>query len=343
MGAMKSEERYNVLVALGNHLREDVDGFLAATVKRTALHNPWFTEANQQQAITAIVEQMLNREQLSAWWNEYVITEPVRQYRVGLVLAGNLPLVGFHDLLCVFASGHQSVVKLSDKDPYLLPAVLRALRQIDPRTEAYFRVEKKLKDFDAVIATGSNNSARYFESYFGKYPHIIRRNRNGVAVLDGEESSEELLALGRDVFDYFGLGCRNVAKLYVPKGYNFHPLLEALHEYRQIVNHTKYKNNFDYNYALYLLNNVSYEANGCIILTENPSLQSPISCLHYEYYDELATLETQLQGMQEQIQLVVSRNFFSNLPVFAFGAAQQPSLSDYADGVDTMNFLLELS
>lgn len=343
MSTMKATARFKALVQLGEQVRADEDGFLAATIKRTAMHNPWFTEENQRQAIDAITEQMLNPDKLRAWWDKYAITEPVQQHRIGLVLAGNLPLVGFHDVLCVFASGHQAVIKLSEKDPYLLPAMLRSLKQVAPDAEQYFSTVEKLSDFDAVIATGSNNSARYFEAYFGRYPHIIRRNRNGIAVLTGEESPEELLALGRDVFDYFGLGCRNVAKLYLPEGYQFEPLLEALHQYRTIVNHTKYKNNFDYNYALYVLNKVAYQANGCVILTENPSLQSPISCLHYEYYSDLAALEANLQQKQDQIQLVVSKHDFSGVPVFPFGEAQQPALDDYADGVDTMAFLLTLS
>ena len=343
MSTMKATARFKALVQLGEQLRADEDGYLAATIKRTAMHNPWFTEENQRQAIDAITEQMLNPDKLRAWWDKYAITEPVQQQRIGLVLAGNLPLVGFHDVLCVFASGHHAVIKLSEKDPYLLPAVLRSLKQVAPDAEQYFSMVEKLSDFDAVIATGSNNSARYFEAYFGRYPHIIRRNRNGIAVLTGEESPEELIALGRDIFDYFGLGCRNVAKLYLPEGYQFEPLLEALHEYRTIVNHTKYKNNFDYNYALYVLNKVAYQANGCVILTENPSLQSPISCLHYECYSDLVALEANLQQKQDQIQLVVSKHDFSGVPVFPFGEAQQPALDDYADGVDTMAFLLTLS
>lgn len=343
MAMLNTEKRYELLVALGKHLRADEDGYLAATIKRTALHNPWLTEENQRQALGAIIDHMLEPETLQQWWSGYALTEPVKQQKVGLVLAGNLPLVGFHDVLCVFASGHQSIIKLSEKDPYLLPAVLRAMKQLNPDSAEHFQLVEKLKGFDAVIATGSNNSARYFEAYFGSYPHVIRRNRNGLAVLTGEESPEELLALGHDIFDYFGLGCRNVAKLYVPKDYNFEPLLVALHEYRQIVNHTKYKNNFDYNYALYVLNKVPYQANGCVILTENPSLQSPIACLHYEHYDDLDALGEQLRNIKEEVQLVVSKREISGMPVFSFGQAQQPGLSDYADGVDTMDFLLQLS
>lgn len=343
MDMMNKEERFAVLVKLGEQLREGEDEFLAASIKRTSLHNPWLTKANQQQAIAAIAEQMLTVEKMEAWLADYELPTTTNAQWVGLVMAGNLPLVGFHDLLCVFMSGHQARIKLSDKDPYLLPALLRILRLIDPRTENYFSVVEKLADFTVVIATGSNNSARYFKEYFSKYPHIIRRNRNAVAVLTGEETTEELQALGHDIFDYFGLGCRNVSKLYLPKGYDFRHLLETLHEHRHIVNHVKYKNNFDYNYALYILNKVQYESNGCVLLTENTSLQSPIATLHYEYYTDENVLRDELINLKEEIQLVISNLLFSEVSTYAFGQAQRPALSDYADGVDTMAFLLKLA
>lgn len=339
---MDKQERITALVRLGDHLRTGQDDFLGASIKRTALHNGWLTEDNQRQAIEAIAGKMLTQEALDHWLANYRIPEANTPHTVGLVMAGNLPLVGFHDLLCVFASGHRAQIKLSDKDPYLLPALLRALRLIDARTERYFQVAERLSDFDVVIATGSNNSARYFGEYFARYPHIIRRNRNAVAVLTGNETPEELAALGHDVFDYFGLGCRNVAKLYVPENYDFEPLLEALHEFRAIVRNNKYKNNFDYNYALYMLNSVVYKGNGCVLLTENTSLQSPIAGLHYEFYDDRQALAEALRQRSEEIQLIVSHLAFPDLPVFPFGAAQQPGLADYADGVDTMEFLLNL-
>lgn len=337
---MNLNERKSALVALGQYLLSD-DEYLQAVVKRTSLHNAWFTEDFQQKAIRAIAQEMLDETKLEAWLSAYAIADGQEVKKVGLVLAGNLPLVGFNDVMCVFASGHKAVIKQSDKDPYLLPALLRALKQIDARTADYFETVERLSGFDAVIATGSNNTARYFESYFGKYPNIIRKNRNGLAVLTGQETKEELVAFGNDVFDYFGLGCRNVSKLYVPKGYNFEPLLEALHEYRRLVTHTKYKNNFDYQYAIYILNKVELKANGCVLMTENKALQSPIACLHYEYYEDATSLEQELKAQRTSIQLVVSRLAFDGLPVFALGGAQQPSLSDYADGVDTMQFLLE--
>ena len=341
MEKMTLKERKSALIKLGEYLRRE-DDYLNAIIKQASLNNAWFTEDAQRQAIDAIARQMLDAEKLEKWLLVYHIPDTPNQKTLGLVMAGNLPLVGFHDLLCVFISGHKAMIKLSDKDPYLLPAILKALKEIDERTASYFDIVERLKGFEAVIATGSNNTARYFEAYFGKYPHIIRKNRNGIAVFDGKETKEELLAFGRDYFDYFGLGCRNVSKIYVPKGFDFNPLLEALHEYRAIVRHTKYKNNFDYQYALYILNKVELKANGCVLMTENRAIQSPIACLHYEYYENMDQLSTELQSKLEEIQLIVSRMTIKELPVFPFGEAQKPALSDYADGVDTVEFLLSI-
>ena len=263
--------------------------------------------------------------------------------RVGLVLAGNIPLVGFHDILCVFVAGHQSVIKLSDKDPFLLPMLLDFLKEIDAQTAAYFSTTtERLGGFDAVIATGSNNSARYFEAYFGKYPNIIRKNRNAVGILRGTETAEELRLLGNDILQYFGLGCRNVSKLYLPKGYNFTLLLETLHERNDIVLHDKYKNNFDYNFTLLILNKIKYESNGCLLMREAEEIASPISMVYYEFYDDLKGLSKTLQAKKEEIQLVVASSPIENLKTFNFGEAQKPSLSDYADGVDTLQFLINL-
>ena len=341
MEKMMLKERKLALIKLGEYLQRD-DDYLNAIIRRSSLNNAWFTENAQRQAIDAIATQMLEKQKLEKWLADYEIPDAPNQKILGLVMAGNLPLVGFHDLLCVFISGHKAMIKLSDKDPYLLPAILKALGEIDERTASYFDIVERLKGFEAVIATGSNNTARYFEAYFGKYPNIIRKNRNGIAVFDGKETAAELLAFGRDYLDYFGLGCRNVSKIYVPKNFDFDPLLEALHEYRTVVRHTKYKNNFDYQYALYILNKVELKANGCVLMTENKAIQSPIACLHYEYYEDVDQLSTELQLRLEEIQLIVSRLDFKGLPVFPFGEAQKPALSDYADGVDTIKFLLSI-
>lgn len=338
---MTLTERMDALVKLGAHLRGE-DEFLDALMHRSQFHNQWFTIDNQKLAVQAIADYFLNAQKLEQWLAHYHIDDNIQPQTVGLVLAGNIPLVGFHDVLCVFAAGHRAQIKLSDKDQYLLPYLLQLLARYDGRSQAYFDIVPNLKGFDAVIATGSNNSARYFEAYFGKVPHIIRKNRNAIAVLTGDESQEDLKQLSEDVFQYFGLGCRNVSKIYVPRQYDFTPLLEALHEHREIILNTKYKNNFDYNYALYILNRMTHLANGCIILTEHSSLQSRIAGLHYEYYDNLEQMEAEIAARAEEIQCVVARDNVLKSSTLSFGKAQRPELWDYADGVDTMQFLLSL-
>ena len=372
---MHLQERINVLVALGKRLNDLDDDRIATAIRRTSNQNSWFTADNQRLALTEIRDHFLNKNALEKWISAYKIreneqntegvvfelktrneasdgtlnavdslqTSNVKRQTIGLVLAGNIPLVGFHDILCVFVAGHKAVVKLSDKDPFLLPMLLEFLKEIDDRAAAYFSTTtERLSGFDAVIATGSNNSARYFEAYFGKYPHIIRKNRNAVAILRGSETVDELRLLGNDIFQYFGLGCRNVSKLYLPKGYNFTLLLETLHERNDIVLHDKYKNNFDYNFTLLILNKIKYESNGCVLMRETMDIASPISVVYYEFYDNLKDLKTTLQAKSEEIQLVVSALPLENMKTFNFGEAQKPSLVDYADGVDTMQFLIEV-
>lgn len=337
---MTLSERIEVLGQLGDHLLGK-DEYLEAVMKRTAFHNGWFTEDSQQEAIRELAVQMLNRDRLREWLSRYQLAESSPK-KVGIVMAGNIPLVGFHDWLCVFVSGHQAQVKLSEKDPFLFPYLMKILERLDERTLAYTEVTERLHGFEAVIATGSNNSARYFEAYFSKYPNIIRKNRNGVAVLTGDETLEELRALGKDIFRYYGLGCRNVAKLYVPKGYDFDPLLEALHEYREVVLNTKYKNNFDYNYALFVLNKIEIKANGCILLVEAPALQSRIACLHYEFYSSLEEVTKEIQAQESEVQCTVAKSGALPIPAFSFGKAQEPALWDYPDGADTLAFLASL-
>ncbi len=340
---MTLSERIDALSILGKRLLEPSDE-REAVLRRTASNNSWFTIDNQSQAISEIAMHFLNKEKLENWVKIYDYLQTPSEKRqpktVGLVMAGNIPLVGFHDILCVFVSGNKAKIKISDKDPFLLPYLFQILKDIDPRTADFLQItEGFLKDFDAVIATGSNNSARYFEAYFGKYPHIIRKNRNAVAILRGSETAEDLELLGKDVFTYFGLGCRNVSKIYVPNGYNFHPLLTAFHEFREIVQHDKYKNNFDYNFTLLILNKIKHEANGCILMRESTDLASPIAGLYFEYYDDLTDLKINLWQRRDEIQLIVAKEEVEGLPTFYFGEAQKPSLTDYADGVDTMSFL----
>lgn len=339
---MKLIERLEVLAKLGAHLRGK-DEYLEAVMHRTAHENQWFTIENQQKAIQAIATEYLDLEKLKRWTAPYFIPDEPVQKVVGLVLAGNIPLVGFHDVLCVFVSGHISQIKLSDKDSYLLPYFLKLLCEFDERASSYFQIVETLRNFDATIATGSNNSARYFEAYFSEIPHIIRKNRNAIAVLTGEETREELLALGEDIFQYFGLGCRNVAKIYVPQGYDFQLLMDVLYGFRKVAMHSKYKNNFDYNYALYILNRQPHLANDNILLLENSSFQSRIATLHYEYYDDIDKVETAIQAHTDEVQCIISSGNALKMNSLQFGAAQSPGLADYADGVDTIQFLLSLS
>ncbi|MEY4937789.1 MAG: hypothetical protein RIS64_4148 [Bacteroidota bacterium] len=343
---MKLQERIDALAYLGNYLSQEADERLLAVMRRSQADNAWFTLESIQYALNAIRDSFLDSAQLSIWANHYSIdNQSDTPYKtVGLVLAGNIPLVGFQDIVCVFIAGFRAKIKLSEKDKYLLPHLLRVMQEKYPQSAAYFEAtEGYLTPFDMVIATGSNNSARYFESYFGKYPNIIRRNRNAIAILTGNETEKDLKHLGNDVFQYYGLGCRNVSKLYLPRDYDFVPLLTALHEHNSVVLNHKYKNNFDHNYSLLILNRVDYKANGCILMSENQGIASPIACLYYEYYDDFKTLEAHLEKRRDEIQLAISKQNVASLPTFDFGVAQSPTLSDYADGVDVMNFLTQFS
>lgn len=251
-------------------------------------------------------------------------------------MAGNIPMVGFHDMLCIFISGHRQVIKLSSKDEVLIPHLVAKMITWDSEVEELILFADKLTNCEVYIATGSNNSSRYFEYYFGKFPHIIRRNRTSVAILDGNETTPELEQLADDVLMYFGLGCRNVTKLYVPEGYHFEPLLKALNKYEHFMDYHKYRHNYDYQLALLMMGNKMYMTNGATLLNQNESLFTAISQLHYQYYTGIEQLLESLKG-NEDIQCIVSK---SGIP---FGSAQTPSLTNYADGVDTMKFLIELN
>jgi hypothetical protein len=338
---MKLSDRIAVLERLGKHLRGK-DEYLEAVMARSLFHNGWFTIENQEAAIQAIANEFLDRDKLKSWTGFYELSETASRKTVGLVLAGNLPLVGFHDVLAVFIAGHRSQIKLSEKDKYLLPYLVELLERFDERSRGYFEFVEQLNGFDAIIATGSNNSARYFEAYFGKYPNIIRSNRNGVAVLTGEESASELRGLGEDIFMFFGLGCRNVSKVFIPKDYDLDLLLEALYEFKSVVLNSKYKNNFDHNYAILILNKEPFKANGCILLKENDAFHSPIGCLYYSYYESVDSLQHILSSRANDIQCVVSHLEIGDIPVIPLGKAQKPGLMDYADGIDTMQFLVGL-
>jgi hypothetical protein len=256
-------------------------------------------------------------------------------------MAGNIPLVGFHDFLSVLLTGHKVVAKLSSNDKHLLPFLAKYLEVIEPEFKGCINfTEHKLENFDAVIATGSNNTARYFEYYFRNKPAIIRKNRNAVAILNGDEAKIQLEALSNDIFRYYGLGCRNVSKLFVPKGYNFDLFFNAIYKWHPIIQETKYANNYDYNKAVYLMSQFDMLENGFLMLKEDESYASPIATLFYEFYDSKIDLEKKLKAERDKIQCIVSKGFTSQ--EIAFGKTQHPQLWDYADNVDTVEFLLKI-
>lgn len=327
--------RIDLLARLGEYLLSDEEGWQLVK-ERAGLENSWFIPAFTEKAVQAIAHSFLQKDRLQQWAESYALPpQQSRPRQVGIIMAGNIPLVGFHDFLTVFISGHHALIKPSAKDAVLIRHLVEKLWEWEPRLQETLQFADMLKGCDAYIATGSNNSSRYFEYYFARFPHIIRRNRTSVAVLRGTESTEELSQLADDVHLYFGLGCRNVTKIFVPGGYDFTGLIAAFRKYNWLAENHKYQNNYDYNLAIVLLNKKFYMSSGSLLLVEDPAIFSPIGQLHYEFYshnDELAALLPPAQDLQT----IIGKGFVP------FGAAQEPGLRDYADGVDTMKFLMEL-
>lgn len=305
-------------------------------IEMSQSHNGWYTPENVMFAVNSWAN-ALSKENLETFLAPYQLTDKEPK-TVGLVLAGNIPLVGFHDFICVLLAGHKAKIKTSSNDQLLLPFLTNYLIAVEPSLEQLIEfTEGKITDFDAVIATGSNNTARYFEYYFKDKPSIIRKNRNSVAVLNGSETKADFEALGEDIFRYFGLGCRNVSKLFVPKNYVFDTFFEGIFKYQEVIHYEKYANNYDYNKAVFLMSNFKLLDNGFLTIKEDNSYSSPISSVFYEFYEDLETLITKLEAEKDQIQCIVSNNLVPNsLP---FGTTQKPALWDFADNVDTMEFL----
>ncbi len=310
--------------------------------KRAKQENAWFSTENIEKAVAAIGT-MLQAEAVATWAKQWSNFHEVNApKKVGLILAGNIPMVGFHDVVCVLAAGHTALIKLSSQDKVLIPYVLDQLIAIEPAFAERISYVERLANFDAVIATGSNNSSRYFEYYFCKVPHIIRKNRTSVAFINGNESEEEMQQLGVDIFSYFGLGCRNVSKVYVPKGYNMAHFFEPIESYNSIIQHHKYLNNYEYNKSIYLVNSDAHLDNGFLLTKPDTSLHSPLAVLFTEEYASKADLEKHLQTIEEEIQCVASMSPLSlSNQVVPFGYTQFPRLWDYADGRDVMQFLCE--
>ena len=336
---MQLQERIDALSGLGDYLDTFSTEELTEIAHRAKYNNPWFTEANVFHSIKGIIK-FLKRDRLKQLSESYDINDPDKV--VGLIFAGNIPLVGFHDLLCVLLSGNKAMVKLSSKDEVLPKFIIDLLQEVSPALSEKITVVDRLKNFDAVIATGSNNTSRYFEYYFGKYPNIIRKNRTSIAVLTGDESHEELEALADDMLLYFGLGCRNVSKILVPKDYNFEKLFNALNKYQDIINHHKYSNNYDYYKSIYLVNREPFLDTGYILFKEEKQLVSPLSVVFYEYYDDLEKAKEYVKQHDENLQCVVATQNLQIDNAVKPGKAQLPEVDDFADRVDTMEFLTNL-
>ncbi|MCX7547326.1 acyl-CoA reductase [Xanthomarina sp. F1114] len=352
---MNLEERIQAFVKLGDFLsqfstngivkKNDIphndlffDGF-KHQLKLAREHNGWFTEENILFGLNnwsrALTEK--NIKQFTKNYQFHTVTPK----KIAIIMAGNIPLVGFHDFFCVLLSGHEVLVKQSSNDKHLLPFLAKYLEYVAPKFKGKITfTEENLKDFDAVIATGSDNTARYFEYYFKGKPSIIRKNRNSVAVLTGNETEEQLSQLSHDIFRYYGLGCRNVSKLFVPENYDFDGFFKAMYAWHPIINEAKYANNYDYNKAVYLMSEFEMLENGFLMIKEDSSYASPIATVFYEHYSSLENLRNELEKSSKDIQCVVSNNLSSNH--IAFGETQNPNLWDFADGVDTLEFLLKI-
>jgi hypothetical protein len=328
---------------LGQILRDSLQGKstsysaeLDKLINNQQFRNGWFTPENVTMAIKAIADE-LTIENLTKWTNQYPSLNSARaELNVGIVMAGNIPLAGFHDFLTVLISGHNLTAKISSKDPELILFISNILCDINPDFRNRITLTDGLiKGFNAVIATGSDNTSRYFEYYFGKYPHIIRKNRNSISIIEGNETEEELSRLGSDVFSYFGLGCRSVSKIYLPTGYDITRLAQNWSGFNQVINHNKYANNYDFNKAVFIVNKDEFIDTGYLLFKKSSGISSPVAVLYYDFYDSINNVLIEIERIRTKIQCIVSRN---EIP---FGRAQWPHLWDYADGTDTVDFLLK--
>lgn len=331
---MNLQERIRLLARLGQYIINNSADW-QEVVTRAGIENSWFIPGFTQSATLQIAHNYLDEGKLQEWATVNAVKEQASPKTIGIIMAGNIPAVGMHDLLAVFMSGHKAMVKLSSKDRVIIQHFIDLLVSWQPEVSRFITTSEMLKGCDAYIATGSNNTSRYFEYYFEKYPHIIRRNRTSVALLTGAETTEELYKLADDVFLYFGLGCRNVTKLYVPENYNFEPLLNCFKNYNWLIEHNKYKNNYDYNLAIHLLNGNFYMSTEALLLVEQEALFSPISQVNYQYYNNAEQLAVELKHLPD-LQAITGHSYIS------FGQAQLPSLNVFADGVNTLEFLNNL-
>jgi len=342
---MNLNERLNAFSILGEILRDVISGkptkytsSMDHLIETQHPKNPWFTPGNVRMAIKSVAEE-LTPENLTKWTDPYSsLNKNYKRMNVGVIMAGNIPLVGFHDCLSVLITGNNLIAKTSSKDPDLIPFLCNILCEINNRFNDRIKfTDKTLSGFDAIIATGTDNTSRYFDYYFGKYPNIIRSNRNGIAILTGDESTDELEDLGKDVFTYFGLGCRNVSKIFIPSGYDLSVMTEKWHNYSGLIRHEKYANNYNFSKAVYLVNKEIFTDTGFLLLREAMGLASPLAVLYFEYFSSEEDLLVNINNLKDKIQCIMGSGFIP------FGKSQSTDLWDYADGVDTIEFLLKIN
>lgn len=339
---MKLIKRLESLAKLGDFIISGLEkNEFRELFEEAYIHNNWFTEEFCQLSFLSTANYYLNREKLNKWISNYNLIDKTDQKKIGLILAGNIPLVGFHDIISVFISGHISQIKVSSKDSVLTKFLIKKLHEIEPETQSCFAYDDQLKNIDALIATGSNNSARYFEYYFKHCPHIIRKNRNSIAILSGNESKVELKQLEEDIFCYFGLGCRSISKIFIPLDYDLSILMDSFEKYHYFINHNKYFNNYIYHKSIFTMNLDDHLDNDYVMLKESTSNHSPLAVLFYERYEKTKDIEAIVDLNKDQLQVVLSNEKFS-FPTLAFGKSQFPELWDYADDVDILEFITKL-
>ena len=346
---MNLNNRITLFVKLGRFFSDYINNNLESleknkfdkAINESILHNSFFSKKNILKSLLSW-SNVLTKKSIDNFLSNYMIKIKKREKKIAIVMAGNIPLVGFHDFFCVILSGNFAVIKLSSKDSHLFKFILRFLVNENPDFSTKFDVvENKLQIFDAVIATGNNISANQFELYFKKYPKIIRRNRHSIAILNGNETKKEIELLANDIFYYYGLGCRNVSKIFIPNNYNLDILFKSFVLWNEVINKNSYANNYNYYRAIYLLNKEVFFDNGFVLLKESEKIGSPVGTIYFEYYKSENQIKEMIKKNNEKIQCIVSNNNYRK--TIKFGETQMPNLNDFADDIDTFNFLLKLN